>query len=125
MKAKVFLGIQMVAGLMLVVFGSNKFLHFIEMVPGTVEMGAYLGALGAAGFIFPLIAVIQILSGLAFLANKYVALMVLFVTPVMFNAFIAHLFLDPAGIGGSAFILFALISMIVNHKARYAEVFKA
>lgn len=125
MKAKVFLAIQIIVGLMLVVFGLNKFLHFIPMAPPGPEMGAYLGALGATGFLFPLIAVIEIVAGLAFVINKYVSLMVLFITPVMLNAFLAHLFLDPAGIGGSAFIMLALISVIVNHKERYAEVFKA
>jgi len=122
---KVFLGIQVISGLMLVVFGLNKFLQFIPMAAPAAEMGAYLGALGATGFLFPLVAVIEIVSGIAFLLNKYVALMVLFITPVMVNAFLAHLFLDPAGIAGSAFILAALITVIVNHRARFTEVFKA
>lgn len=122
---KVLLGVQMLAGLMLVVFGLNKFLHFITMAAPTPEMGAYLGALAATDFLFPLIAVIEITAGLAFLVNKYVSLMVLIVIPVMVNAFLAHLFLDPSGIGGAAFILFVLISIIVNHKDRYTEIFKA
>jgi len=122
---KVFLAVQIIAGLMLVVFGLNKFLQFIPMAAPALEMGAYLGALGATGFLFPLIAVIEIVAGIAFVINKYVALMVLFIAPVMLNAFLAHLFLDPAGIGGSAFIMLILISIIINHKERYSEVFKA
>ena len=122
---KVYLGIQVVSGLMLLVFGLNKFLQFIPMGAPAPEMGVYLGALGATGFLFPLIAVIEIVAGLSFVINKYASLMVLIIMPVMVNAFLAHLFLDPAGIGGSAFILFALISIIVNHKERYAEIFKA
>ena len=122
---KVLLGVQVLAGLMLVVFGLNKFFQFIPMAAPAPEMGAYLGALAATGFLFPLIAVIEIVAGVAFLTNKYASLMVLFVTPVMVNAFLAHLFLDPAGIGGSAFIMLVLISIIVNHKDRYAEIFKA
>jgi len=121
---KVFLGIQIISGLMLVVFGLNKFLQFIPMAAPAAEMGAYLGALGATGFVFPLIAVIEIVVGVAFVTDKYVALMVLFIAPVMVNAFLAHLFLDPSGIGGSAFIMLAIISIIVNHKERYAEVFR-
>lgn len=122
---KVLLGVQVLAGLMLVVFGLNKFLHFIAMAAPAPEMGAYLGALAATGFLFPLIAVIEIVAGVAFLTNKYASLMVLFVTPVIVNAFLAHLFLDPSGIGGSAFIMLVLISIIVNNKDRYAEIFKA
>lgn len=125
MKDKVMLGIQVVAGVMLVVFGLNKFLHFIPMAQPTAEMGAYLGALAATGFLFPLVAVIEILGGLAFVTNKYASLMVLVVMPVMLNAFLAHLFLDPAGIGGSAVILLALIVIIIRHLDRFKEVLKA
>ena len=125
MKEKVLLAIQVIAGLMLVVFGLNKFLQFIPMGAPAAEMGAYLGALGATGFLFPLIAVIEIVSGVAFVTNKYASLMVLVVMPVMVNAFLAHLFLDPAGIGGSAFILFALVVIIVRHLERYKDVLRA
>lgn len=125
MKEKVFLGFQILAGLMLIVFGLNKFLQFITMSPPAPAMGEYLGALFKTGFIFPLIAVIEILAGLSFVANKYASLMVIIVMPVMVNAFLAHLFLDPAGIGGSSFILAALLIIIIRHKDRYSEIFKA
>jgi len=125
MKDKVLLAVQVIAGLMLVVFGLNKFLHFIPMGEPAAAMGAYLSALFATGFIFPLIAVIEIVAGLAFISNKYAALMVLFVMPVMLNAFLAHLFLDPAGIGGSAFIMIALFVIIARNIDRYKAIFKA
>jgi len=124
MMQKVFLGIQVVAGLMLVVFGLNKFLDFIPMAAPAPEMGTYMSALFATGFIFPLIAVIEIVSGLAFISNKFASFMVLIMAPVMVNALLAHLFLDPAGIGGAAFISFALIIIIIRNKDRYAEIFK-
>lgn len=124
MTNKVFLGIQVIAGLMLIVFGLNKFLHFIAMGEPPAGMGEYLGALFKAGFIFPVIAVIEITAGLAFVSNKFAPLMVIIVMPVIVNAFLAHLFLDPAGIGGAAFILAALIIIIVRNFSRYKEIFK-
>jgi hypothetical protein len=125
MKDKVFLGIQVLVGLMLIVFGLNKFLHFIPMPPPTEEMGAYMGALIQTGFLFPLIALIEIIVGFSLVINKFAALMVLIVMPVMINAILAHLFLDPAGIGASAFIVSALIIVIIRHKERYSSLFKA
>ena len=41
----------LLAGLMLVVFGSNKFLHFIDMQPGSIEMGAFMMALFGSGYL--------------------------------------------------------------------------
>ncbi len=125
MKDKIFLGIQILSGLMLVVFGLNKFLHFMPMPPASPEMGEYMKALFATGFIFPIIAVIEILAGLAFIANKFTALMAVIVMPVMLNALLAHLFLDPAGAGGAAFVLFAIIIVMIRYKERYREIFKA
>jgi len=125
MKDKVFISVQVLIGLMLVVFGLNKFLHFIPMPPPAGEMGAYMGALFQTGFLFPLIAVIEIVAGLSLVANKFAPLMILVVIPVMVNAFLAHLFLDSAGIGGSAFILVGLVVSMVRHKERYTALLKA
>ena len=125
MKEKVFLGLQLLAGLMLVVFGLNKFLHFITHPPMPVSMGLYMGALAKSGFIFPIVAVVEIIAGLAFLTNKYVSLMAVVLMPVMVNAFLAHLFLDPAGIGGSAFLMIVLIVIMIRNKDRYTQILKA
>ncbi|MFK5976636.1 MAG: hypothetical protein QM493_09030 [Sulfurovum sp.] len=125
MKDKIFLGIQILSGLMLVVFGLNKFLHFMPMPPMSPEMVEYMTALMATGFMFPLIAVIEILAGLAFISNKFAGLMAIIVTPVIVNALLAHIFLDPSGAGGAGFILFAIIIVMIRHKDRYSEIFKA
>ena len=125
MKDKIFLGIQIVSGLMLVMFGLNKFLHFIPMPPPTPEMGAYMKALMATGFIFPVIAVIEIIAGLAFITNKFAGLMAIVVTPIIVNALLAHIFLDPSGAGGAGFILFAIIIVMIRHKDRYRDIFNA
>ena len=125
MKDKIFLGIQILSGLMLVVFGLNKFLHFMPMPPASPEMGEYMKALFATGFIFPIIAVVEIVAGLSFIANKFTALMAVIVMPVMLNALLAHLFLDPAGIGGALFIVVAIIVVMIRYKERYREIFKA
>ena len=125
MTNKVLLGIQVIAGLMLIVFGLNKFVHFIPMGEPAPAMGEYMGALFKTGFLFPLIAVIEILAGLAFVSNKFAALMAVIVMPVMVNAFLAHLFLDPAGIGGATFIIAAIVIVMVRYRDRYKEIFKA
>ena len=124
MTSKVLLGIQVIAGLMLIVFGLNKFLHFIPMGESPAGMGEYLGALFKTGFVFPVIAVIEVTAGVAFVSNKFAPLMVIVLMPIIVNAFLAHLFLDPAGIGAAAFILTAMIIIIVRNFGRYREIFK-
>lgn len=125
MSTKVLLAVQVIAGLMLIVFGSNKFFGFLSMSPPAAEMGAFLGALFATGYLFKIVAVIEIVAGLAFVLNKYVALMAVVLMPVMLNAFLAHLFLDPSGIAGSAVIVLFIILIMIGHKDRYTRLLQA
>ena len=122
MKDKVFLGIQILAGLMLVVFGLNKFLNFIPMPPASVEMSAFMGALFATGYFMKLVAVVEILAGLSFIANKFTALMAVVVLPVMINATLAHLFLDPSGVAGAAMLTLFIILVMIAHKDAYSKI---
>ena len=124
MQAKLYLAVQVIAGLMLVVFGLNKFLGFISMAAPAAEMGAFMGALFATGYLMKIVAVIEIVVGLAFLLNKYVALMAVVLMPVMLNALLAHLFLDPAGIGGALMLVIFTIIIMIRHKGAYVAMLK-
>ena len=125
MSTKVLMAVQIIAGLMLIVFGSNKFFGFLSMPPPAAEMGAFLGALFSTGYLLKVIAVVEIAAGLAFVLNKYVALMAVVLMPVMLNAFLAHLFLDPSGIGAAALIVVLTIIIMVGHKERYHAILQA
>ena len=125
MSTKVLMAVQVLAGLMLIVFGSNKFFGFLSMSPPAAEMGAFLGAIFATGYLFKVIAIVEIAAGLAFLLNKYVALMAVVLMPVMLNAFLAHLFLDPSGIVGAAVLVVFIIIIMIGHKERYHAILQA
>ncbi|RDX34224.1 DoxX protein [Arcobacter sp. HD9-500m-PIT-SAG03] len=125
MKEKIFIGIQVITGLLLVMFGSNTFLQFMPMPEMTPIMGEFMGALYKTGYIFPISAIIEILAGISFLSNKFTSLMAVLVMPVMLNALLSHLFLDPLGIGAAAFIVFAIIIVMIRNKECYNEIFKA
>ena len=90
----------------------------------TPQMGEYMCALLKVGFLFPIIAIIEIIAGISFILNKYAALFSIVVFPIMLNAFLAHLFLDPAGIGGAAVVTLALVIVMLRYKNRYIEIFK-
>lgn len=126
MQDKILMGTQVLVGLMLLILGLNGFLHFMPMGEGAPEaMGAYMGALFMTGYMFPLISVIKLVTALSFLSNKFAALTALFIMPVILNALLAHLFLDPAGMVPAAVVMILIISVMFRHKARYAELFKA
>jgi hypothetical protein len=124
MKTKLFLGIQVVAGLLLVLFGLNGFLQFLAMPPANEQMSAFTYAVYNTGYIFPLMAFVMLLSGLSFVLNKYTTLTAILVMPFILNAFLAHIFLDVKGIAPSAFIVIALIIVMIKNKTSYALIFK-
>ena len=122
MKVKLYMVVRILAGLMLVVFGSNKFLGFIEMQPGSLEMGAFMMALFQTGYLMKLVAVVEVLAGISFLMNKYTALMAVVLMPVMLNAFLAHLFLDIGGIGGATILLVFTTIIMLKNADRYRDI---
>ena len=124
MKTKILLIVQIIVGVLLIIFGLNKFLHFMPDSPVSVEMGMFMGALAKTGYMFILVGAIQFLAGLAFVLNKYVPFMSIIIVPVMLNAVLAHLFLDFGGIGASAVILFLIAVIMFKNKESYLSVFK-
>jgi len=125
MQEKITMAIQIIAGLMLVLFGLNKFLHFIPMTAPAPEMGAFMKALFATGYLMTIVAVIEIAAGIAFLLNRCAAFMAVVLMPVMVNAFLAHLFLDPTGIGGALMLTLFTIIVMIRHKEAYRALLQA
>ena len=118
-KAKLI--VRILLGLMLIVFGLNKFLQFMPMPPMSEAAGEFMGALGKSGYIMPIVAIVEILAGILLLLNKYVPLALVILFPVLLNAFLFHLFLDLPGIGGAAVAITMNTFLFFANKASYNE----
>tara|TARA_R110002050_G_scaffold80768_1_gene172731 strand:- start:41563 stop:41934 length:372 start_codon:yes stop_codon:yes gene_type:complete len=113
--------VRILLGLMMIVFGLNKFLHFIPMPPPNDNVVTVFGALMLMG-VLPVVAVIEIVGGLLLLLNKQVGVALSFLAPVAFCAFLFHLMLDPAGIGGAVFFLSAVTFLIFTRKNQFKTI---
>ncbi len=112
---------RILLGLMLVVFGLNGFLQFMPMPAMAAKAGEFIGALAKTGYIFPIIALVEIITGILLLINKYVALALVVLFPVLLNALLFHLFLDMAGIGAAALATALNVYLIFTNKDKYKE----
>lgn len=121
-KAKLI--IRILLGLMLVVFGLNKFLQFMPMPPMPDAAGELMGALMKSGYIMIVVALVEIAAGVLLLINKYQSLALVLVFPVILNAFLFHLFLDLPGIGGAAFAMAMNIFLFFANKESYKSILK-
>lgn len=85
-------------GLIFTVFGLNGFLGFLPMPPPEGAAGAFMGALAATGYMFPLIKSIELLAGLLLLSGRVPVLGLLLLAPIVVNIVLFHLVLAPAGL---------------------------
>ncbi|MBT8264411.1 MAG: DoxX family membrane protein [Muriicola sp.] len=124
MNSKVFMVVRILLGLFVLVFGLNKFFHFIPMEAPTGDAGAYFGALMSTNTL-TVVAIVEILAGISLIFNKYGALMALILMSVSVNAVLFHATLDPGGIGGAAVLLLLNIVVLFGFKDKYNDLLRA
>lgn len=88
---------RVLLGLAFFVFGLNGFLGFLPMPPLSGDAGAFMGALAAAGYMFPLIKGTEVVAGLLLLSNRFSALALVLLAPILVNIVAFHAVFDPAG----------------------------
>ena len=98
MKKWIDIGVQGLMGLIFFVFGLNGFLHFIPDPEVTGDAGTYMGGLAATGYFFPVLKIVEIVSGALLLTRKFSALALVLLAPVVVQIFLFHAFLDPQGL---------------------------
>jgi len=84
----------MLLGLALIVFGLNKFFDFMHLFEMPTAAANFIESLKTSGYVFYLIAVLEIGVGLLLLLNKWVPFALLVLVPISLNILLFHLFLD-------------------------------
>ena len=115
--------VRILLGVMLLIFGANKFLHFIPMEPPTGAAGEFLNSLGATGYIFPLVGILEVAIGVMLLLKKWVPFSLILLAPITINILLFHLFLDIPGLGGSVLIAAFNVILIYKHWPSYRSLF--
>jgi uncharacterized membrane protein YphA (DoxX/SURF4 family) len=85
-------------GLAFLVFGMNKFLHFIPNPQESPVAMDFLGALFRTGYFLPLLAATEIVSGALLLSGIFAPFALALIAPVIVNIFMFHVFLAPSGL---------------------------
>tara|TARA_R110002050_G_scaffold300769_1_gene472396 strand:+ start:27508 stop:27879 length:372 start_codon:yes stop_codon:yes gene_type:complete len=119
MNSKVLKIIRIIFGILLVVFGTNKFLNFMpapENMPDAVVN--YMTALMATKTL-TLVGLVEVFAGLAFIFNKFGALLAIILMSVSINAVLFHVSLDPEGIGPALILLLLNIITLYSYKDSY------
>lgn len=124
MNSKVFLVVRILLGLMLLVFGLNKFLQFLPPIELDEAGQNYFMALTNTQTM-TLVALVEIVAGLALLTNKFGALMSVILMSVSVNAVLFHATLAPEGIGPALGLLVLNVVALIGYKDQYKDLLKA
>ena len=114
---------RIVLGIMLLVFGANKFLHFIPMEAPTGTAGEFMNSLGATGYIFPVVGILEVIIGVMLLLKKWVAFALILLAPISINILLFHLFLDIPGLSFALLIVVINSILIYKHWQQYKPLF--
>src|SRR5260370_33115359 len=90
-------------GFIFLVFGLNGFLHFIPIPPPSGVAGQFLGSMFVTKYLLFVFA-IQLIGGVLLLINRYVALALTILGPIIVNILLFHGLMSPAGIGLPVFV---------------------
>lgn len=124
MKNKILTVLCILFGLMMINSGLNKFFNYMPMPELSEEMMQIMGGFLKIKWIFPLVAITEIVGGFLIAIPKTRALGALIILPVMVGIFVHHLVHDLSGIG-IAVILFAInIWAIVANWRKYEPIIK-
>lgn len=119
MKEKVLMVFRILFGLMMVNSGLNKFLQYMPMPEMTPEAGALMGAFMESGYMFPLVAVVELIAGAMIVSKRFNALGAVLMMPVTVNIFLVHTVLDPAGFVMGAVLLALNIWFLIANKEKF------
>ena len=113
---------RLLLGLVFLVFGLNGFLHFIKAPMPTGIAGQFIGAIFASGF-WVVIFGVQVISGVLFLAGRFVPLALVLIGPMIVNILCFHALMGAPGLP-LAIVVAALWAIVaIRNKQHLAGIF--
>jgi putative oxidoreductase len=117
---------RILLGLIFFIFGLNFFFHFIpNNSQPEGKAAAFIGGLFQSGYLFPLIKVIEVLSGIFLLTGLFIPLVLVVLMPISINILLFHSILEPGimPISISYLILISQIWLAWNYRDYYRQLF--
>lgn len=115
--------VRIALAILLIIFGANKFLHFIPLPPMIGPAGDFMNSLGATDYIFPIVGIIEVFVGLMLLIRKWIPFVLTVLAPISINIVLFHLFLDIPGVGAALLVAVLNATLIYKNWRSYNALF--
>lgn len=120
MKRKITFVICLLYGLLFINAGLNKLFNYIPPPDDLPEAMAKLGmAMAEIGWLFPLVAVAEIVGGLLFIIPKFRALGAVVLFPIVMGIVLTHLTAAPSGLPMAVVVLGVLLWILFENRKKY------
>jgi len=123
MNSKVTIALRIVLGLILIIFGANKFAHFMPVPELPEAASEFMGALNKTGYMFPLIGAIEVISGLLLILKKWVPFALILFAPIAVNILMYHIKLDMGNITPGLIVSVLTAALIYFNWNHYKSLF--
>ena len=124
MSPKVTMGLRILFGIFVLIFGVNKIINFLPALEIPGDGGVLFGIYESSGFL-KIIGVIEIICGLLLLAGKFVPMALVWLTAIMFNAVIFHLLHDIANVGPAVLGLILSLLLVFSYRKGFSGILSA
>ena len=108
-------------GLIFLAFGLNAFLQFIPAPPPTGVAAQFFGALFVSRF-YVVIFLLQIVSAVLLLANRYVPLALTILGAIIVNILCFHIFMAPAGLPPALVVTILWFLAASSRRSAFTEI---
>jgi uncharacterized membrane protein YphA (DoxX/SURF4 family) len=111
--------VRILMGLLFLVSAISFFLNL--MAPQKMSEGATLFVTGmvASVYMFPVVKVLEIIVGLAFVFGRFVPLATVVIFPIVLNIVLFHAFLAPEGMAAPVFLLAGNLFLAYAYRENY------
>lgn len=123
MSQKIEMVMRILIGALLLNSGLNKIFNYMAMPEMTDSAMSFMMALGKSGYIFPSIALIEIIGGALLIWGRMIPFALIILAPIVYNIFMVHAILDPNGIAIGVIMIAALGWFAWNRKDSFKALF--
>ncbi len=102
------------------VFGSVA--YFFDLVPQpelTGNLKTFNEGLDASGYLMPLVKVVELVCGIAFLIGRFIPLATIVIFPIVVNILLVHSFLAPEGLPIAIFVFLGTLFLAYAYRSNY------
>lgn len=115
--------VRYLLGLIFLVFGADKFLHFMhaQLPPGVA--GQFMTVLMSTGYI-KFVGIFEIVGGVLLLANRFVPLALCLIAPVIVNILLTGILLTQKALGPGIFVGVLWILVFLRVRSAFQPLFE-